>query len=386
MPHLLEDLAPIEPPSPLRVLDGGARAFPEVLRRIDQAQRRIGIKAFLWHDDEAGNAMARAVLGAAERGVQVSISKDRIAATYEYFGGNKQSFFHKRIGPGQRLQAWFLGTMYKARGSARQKPNPLAAQILAHPNIRVTSRHKRFDHAKLFAFDDRVLVLGSMGIGNSHHGEWVDVMVELEGETHLARLEERLAGEVEFDPARKIDFLVHSHDIHPKRSCPMLGERLALIDSAQRSLVIEMAYLGDPRFTTALVRAVQRGVDVTLITAARANVLGDLNRATCDKLLARTRAPENLKIVLLGRMVHTKLVVIDGRLCDVGSANFTPLSHGVYEEINLYADDPVFARRLEEVALAHVTEGELVAGRLDYRRLAANVERVIVAFQARKGA
>ena len=119
----------------------------------------------------------------------------------------------------------------------------------------------------------------------------------------------------------------------------MISHRLALIDGAEQSLTVEMAYLSDRRFTAALARAVQRGVEVNLVTADQADVLANINRATCDALMRLTGAPVNLTIVLLPRMVHSKVVVIDHRFSDIGSANFTPLSHGVYDEINLYVDD-----------------------------------------------
>jgi cardiolipin synthase len=209
-------------------------------------------------------------------------------------------------------------------------------------------------------------------------------MVETSGREHVDRLRARLRGEVEFDPDRRIDFLVHSRDVHPRGTCPMIDERIALIDSAEQTVTVEMAYLGDKRFTAALLRAVRRGVNVVLITS-RSDVLGNLNLATCDVLLRRTGAPQNLTICLLPRMVHSKFVVVDSRLSDIGSANFTPLSHGVYDEINMYVDDADFAQRLEEVALAHCTEGRVVSERVGYRRFASQVERAIVAYQARKG-
>jgi cardiolipin synthase A/B len=367
-----------------RVFNGGKMAFQEILRRIDDSQRRVEMRAFLWRDDAAGNQLGEAILGAAERGVQVVIHKDRIAAVYEYTGGNKQSFFHKRPTPTHALQAWFLSTVYRAPGSFKQKPNPLAEAILSHPNITVNHKRKRFDHSKLFVFDDRWVTLGSMGIGDNHYHEWLDVMVEVEGAEHVERLRQRLAGDDEFDPSRPVDFLVHSREAHRPRTCPMLSHRLALIESAATSLTVEMAYLGDPRFTAALIRAVRRGVDVTLITAARADVLGNLNLATCDKLLRATRAPDNLTIVLLPRMVHTKMVIIDHRITDIGSANFTPLSHGVYDEINLYCDDERFARALEAAAYGHCAEGRLVERRVGYRRFHSSIERAIVAYQSRK--
>lgn len=371
--------------SKLRVFHAGEIAFSEILRRIERSERSIEMRAFLWRDDEVGNRLGDALLRAAERGVKIRIHKDRIAAVYEYTGGNKQSFFHKRVSPTQGFQAWFLGTVYRARGSFRQRPNPLAEAILTHPNIEVNYKRKRFDHSKLFIFDERYITLGSMGIGDNHHNEWVDVMVELDGAEHVRRLRARLAGEVDFDPGQDIDFLVHSREIHRPRSCPMLSERLALIESARSSLTVEMAYMGDRRFTAALLRALERGVQIKLVTAAMADVLGNLNRSTCDTLLRHTGAPSNLSIVLLPRMVHSKIVIVDRRVCDIGSANFTPLSHGVYDEINMYAASEAFARDLEAAVDVHCLEGQVVEGRIGYRKLHSSIERAIVAYQSRKG-
>lgn len=368
-----------------RVLGTGREAFPAILDRIARARRSIEIRAFLWRDDATGNALGTALLDAADRGVKVTIHKDRIAAVYEYAGGSRQSFFHKRVDPVRGFQAWFIGRMYRASGSFKQKPNPVADAMLAHRNISVEHRRKRFDHSKLFIIDEDTLILGSMNIGDAHHTEWVDLMIELDGAHHLARLRERMAGHDEFDPSRGIDFLVHSREAHRPRTCPMLTHRLALIDAARESLTIEMAYMGDRRFTQALARAVQRGVEVTLVTAWQSDVAANLNRATCDALMRTTGAPKNLTIVLLPRMVHSKVVVIDHRWVDIGSANFTSLSHGVYDEINLYADSVPFARAMEDEIARHCLEGRIVEQRVGYRRMYTHLERAIMLYQSRKG-
>ena len=64
-----------------------------------------------------------------------------------------------------------------------------------------------------------------------------------------------------------------------------------------------------------------RGVDVKIVIAEAADVLANINRATCDTLMRITGAPQNLTIVLVPRMVHSKVVVIDHRWSDVGSAS-----------------------------------------------------------------
>jgi cardiolipin synthase len=369
----------------VRVLGAGDVAFQTIVEKVRNAERSVEIRAFLWRDDEAGNMLGDAVLAAANRGARVTIHKDKIAAVYEYTGGNKQSFFHKRVDPIRGLQAWFLGAVYRAPGSFKQRPNSLAQQILSHPNIRVEHQRKRFDHSKLFIIDDRTLVLGSMGIGDNHRHDWIDIMVEVEGGEHIERLRERMAGLDEFDPSRGIDFLVHSREAHRKNSCPMISHRLALIDGAEWSLTVEMAYLTDRRFTAALARAVQRGVEVNLVTADQADVLTNINRATCDALMRLTGAPRNLTIALVPRMVHSKVVVIDHRFCDIGSANFTPLSHGVYDEINLYVDSEPFARAVEAEIDRHREHSRVAESRLSYRRMYSGLERAIMAYQSRRG-
>jgi cardiolipin synthase len=369
----------------LRVLGSGDAAFQAILERIRGAKKSVEIRAFLWRDDEAGNLLGEAVLAAAERGAEVIIHKDRIAAVYEYTGGNKQSFFHKRVDMVRGIQAWVLGAVYRAPGSFKQRPNQLAERILSHERITVEHMRKRFDHSKIYIVDDHYLALGSMGIGDNHRHEWLDVMIEAEGEQHVRRLRERMAGLDEFDPSRGLDFLVHSREAHRKKSCPMISHRLALIDAAKNSLTVEMAYLGDNRFTAALSRAVQRGVHVKLVTADHADVLGATNRSVCDTLMRTTGGPQNLTIVLLPRMVHSKVVVIDHRWVDVGSANFTALSHGVYDEINLYADCEPFALALEAEIGSHCGDGLIVDSRLRWRRMYSGLERAIVAYQSRRG-
>jgi cardiolipin synthase len=399
--------------SDLHVLGGGAEAFGAILGHIASAQKSIEIHAFLWHDDEIGNKLGQAVLDAAERGVRVWIHKDRVAAAYELSGGNNQSFFHKVAKPTEKLQAWVLDRTYgekrpkitklpkserkeaklerkeaklERKEAKRQRQNPLVDQILAHPQITVSYEKKRFDHSKIFIFDDKVLILGSMGIGDDHHDDWIDMMVEARGEEYVQRLRQRMSGEVEFDHTRRVDFLLHNQAAHEKKTCPMLNERLDLIGSAKETLVIEMAYLGDVRFTKAMISAVKRGVDVTLVTGRDVNVLQSLGKATLAKLLKDTGAPDNLTIILHPRMVHAKMVVVDDRYCDVGSANFTKLSHGVYDEVNLYVDDKDLAAELSAHALGHREDGEVLKGQISYNKLVSQIERATVAYQSRNGA
>jgi cardiolipin synthase A/B len=373
-----------EPAAEFDLLPGGEVAFERILRRIDEARRSIWMRCFDWRDDETGQAIANALLRAADRGVKITILKDRVAMHYEYLEASKQSFFHKKIDLLPRLQTWFLMAGYWQWGSLRQKASPLADALTGHQNVSVSHDRKRFDHAKLYVFDDERVILGGMGIGDDFRWTNVDFMVEVSGADAAQRLADRYEGRAAFDPGRPFDYLLHSFQASARDEDSLVAHRLALIGSARKRLTVEMAYLGDHRCTDALIDAANRGVFVTMLTSARANVIADLNLYTCDQILRRTRNADNVRIVLHPRMVHGKAMVVDTEWVDIGSTNFTPLSHGGYEEVDLYCRDHELARRVEAAIEKDIEDGMPASVPVPYRRIYAVVERAIVKYQARR--
>jgi cardiolipin synthase len=365
------------------LLDGGGIAFERILHCIEGARRSISIRCFDWRDDGTGQELARTLMAAADRGVRVTILKDLIGATYEYFEGSRRSFFHQAPDARTRLGALGLMTAYCAWTPRASHPSPLADAMLEHPNIEVHKDQRRFDHAKIYVIDEEVLFIGGMGVGDDARFTNVDFMAEVRGSEHVARYHARVDGLAQFDPRLAIDFLVHTAAVHSRRDCPLLCDRLQLIRNARSSLAIEMAYLGDRRITDELVRAVSRGVELTLITAANANVIGDLNLATCDELLCRTGAPAHLRVVLHPRMVHSKVMVVDHTTVELGSANFTVLSHGLYDEADVHIQDAAFIRAVETALARHVAEGRAAGPRIRFNRAYAWLERAVIAHQSR---
>jgi len=364
----------------LELLAGGTVAFARILRRIDEARRSITVRSFEWRDDDTGQSVARALLRAAHRGVSVTILKDRLGGFYEHLAGAKQSFFHKDIDFSARWQLWGLMFFYGRWGSLRQLPSPLAEELSTHPRVRLVNE-KRFDHAKLFVFDDQTIILGGMGIGDDFRDVNVDFMVEVIGADAVARLGDRYEGRARFDPGRSFDFLLHASEGNERTGESLAAQRLALIDSARERLTIAMAYLGDRDATEALCRAVARGVRVTLLTAARADVGGDLNLFSCARLLRRTGSPQNLRLILHPTMVHGKAIVGDAAWVDLGSTNFTRLSHDGYEELNLFSRDATFAREVEQAIEREI--GALPPARLPlgYKVWRLGFEALITSFQ-----
>jgi cardiolipin synthase len=366
----------------LLLLEGGTAFFDRLFARVARATRSIELRCFDWRDDETGELMARALIAAADRGVRVTVLKDLVGATYEYYEGSQQSFLHKTIDWRTRREAMLLRLVYGRLAWPRPRPNPLADAFLAHPNIAVEGYRRRFDHSKVYVIDDEVLFVGGVGVGDSERLMNLDFMIELDGAAYVERYRARDAGTAAFDPGRAIDFLLHSVAVNGRRDCPLLASRLRLLASAESRITIEMAYLGDPRVTDALVDAVNRGVALTLVTGTRSNVIPDLNLATCDALLRRTGAPPRLRVVLHGKPVHSKLIVVDGVIVDLGSTNFTRLSHGGYDEVDVYVRDAGLAQALEDAVERHVASGTLVEGRVPFNRLRAALESAVATRQA----
>jgi len=373
------------PNATFELLAGGKAAFARILARIAEARQTILVRAFEWRDDDTGRSIAGALLAAAERGVKVTIWKDRIGGYYEHLEATKQSFFHKKINLHARLQLWCLMTFYNRWGSLAQSPNELASALLAHPNVSFVSE-KRFDHAKLYVFDDQTVILGGMGIGDDFRDVNVDFMVEIAGGDAALRLTARYEGRAMFDPRRSFDYLLHSFRGHARNGESLSAQRLELIAGVRDRLTIGMAYLGDPEPTDALVAAVKRGVQVTLLTAARANVGADINLLTCAQILQRTGSPANLRVIFHPRMVHAKVLVGDGEWVDLGSTNFTRLSHGGYEEVDVFCRDRMFARRVEQAIAEEARAGTPATLPLDYRLWRLAFELGVSAFQGRKKA
>jgi len=142
--------------------------------------------------------------------------------------------------------------------------------------------------------------------------------------------------------------------------------------------------LGDPRFTQALIDAVKRGVHVSIMIDQKSNVLASLNRGTCDQILRATGAPSNLDIFLNPNTLHSKLMVIDREIVALGSANFTQISHGVYEEVDCFCRDIALAQQTEALFAEHARGCVKAGKRLRYNRLSWRIEGAIVAYQARK--
>ena len=323
----------------ITLLVDGKAAFPEILRCIESARESIRINMFIWRDDEIGNRVARAVLDAAERGVQVDISVDRYGVVLEKAEESKRSFFHKEQTLTEKIKTRTLELLYPMPGAprgAKDEASALYRAVMSHPNIRVERDTFKADHSKFYIFDGETVILGGVNIEDKENGAdmqgrvYQDYMMKMTGRDCV----DNFLAALEWGGGQTADYCFGVNVKEPVWRFGMERLYLDMIESAQQELTITMAYFSPlPRFVEAIAAAHRRGVRVTLLVPERANFQSDSNHKTVKKLLRLT--DNGITVYFSPKMVHTKLVANENWV-SFGSTNITKKAFGQLNELNLF--------------------------------------------------
>ena len=363
---------------PIRLLvgdgegDGAAPTFDRVEELLAEAERSVEIFMFVWRNDEIGNRLGRAVLAAARRGVRIRIKKDVAAVMYERIEMNRKSFFHLPLPALRRWKFRVFGLTFPDTYVEDDFDDEVGAAVMAHPNVEID--WVNHTHTKYYIFDERVMLTGSINVEDRHRG-YRDYMFEIVGEEHVRRFRERDAGSVELDPEREIDFLLNriTTDGHEFEIKPRMIEAL---DGAVESVYIEMAYIGDPDISQAIVNATGRGVEITMLFSREANIGDDINWRALHEICRR--AP--VQVVITDKMIHSKLILIDNRQVIAGSANFSVFSMRKAVELDVVVRglpqflESVRAESRRRIAESHPVESP--GGLKPYNRVLAGLQQL----------
>jgi cardiolipin synthase len=317
-----------------KVLTNGDEAFPAMLSAIEGAKYRVSFEGYIFDAGKIGEAFAAAFEAAARRGVEVRLVLDSVGAAMDENQIERLEKAGVKIG-------WF---------------NPVRSLGVEEVNYRT--------HRKALVVDGDVAFVGGIGIADQwledlpDEPKWRDTHVEVRGPAAInveAAFHENwieTGGVVEAD--------VLTHDRQPDGmaqsivvwSSPEGGTNamkllyLLAIASARETLDIQSPYvITDESVNWSLEEARKRGVRVRLLTE------GDLTDAKPVKFAGRAAYERFLQQGMevyeyQPAMMHSKVLIVDGRLSIVGSANFDNRSFELNDELNIAIFNPDVAREL----------------------------------------
>lgn len=334
----------------LELLENGEAFFPAVIAAVDAAEREVVIETFILFDDKVGQALHRALLDAAKRGVSVDLTVDGYGSP-----DLGEAFVKPLTDAGVRFHVY--------------SPQPPFLGIRVNPLRRL--------HRKIVVVDGKCAFVGGINYSADHLGDFgpmakQDYSVRVEGplvdDIHRFALDaiapvrprrwwrpkrpRPLAKEARPLGSVRCAFVSRDNDGHHDdiERCYRAGIR-----GAKREVIIANAYFFPGyRLLRELRRAAKRGVRVVLILQGEPDM--PIVR-TAAELLYESLVRAGVEIhEYCRRPLHGKVAVIDGHWATVGSSNLDPLSLSLNLEANILMLDPEFAGVLKgrlEHLIAH---------------------------------
>ena len=300
----------------LELLVGGEEAFKEILSALDVATSSIFVQTFIWKNDNIGRQIVARLKTAADGGVEVTIRKDLLGTVFE------------------------LGEVLKGKLS----PVFTKSGLRGYGNVDVETKLLRdTDHSKYFIIDKRVVIFGGMNIGDEYHTKWHDYMAAIRSERWAEAFEKKvLEGSPWPNPAPFV-VTVNDKDITEIRTA-----LIEMIDHAKENVIIEHAYFSDDKLIAAVRRAAARGISVDVVLPKEPDTHIYANRVTINKLLEEgtKKVP---RIFLYPKMSHAKVVLADGMIAALGSANLTPRSMRTSREVTIFAHGESHSKFIKEL-------------------------------------
>jgi phosphatidylserine/phosphatidylglycerophosphate/cardiolipin synthase-like enzyme len=218
--------------------------------------------------------------------------------------------------------------------------------LKGHKNIQVdTDLFADTDHSKYYIFDERSVIFGGMNIADEYHLQWHDYMVLLRGKAWTEAFTNKVLKQLPWPPYSPLVLTLNNSEETEIRTAT-----IEIIENATKSVLMEHAYFSDDKVIDAVKHAAARGIRVEIILPKVPDTHLYANMATVNRLLDSEsgKAP---RVFLYPHMSHAKVIMTDGRIVAIGSANLTPRSMLTSKEITLFvhgdATSP-FIRELRE--------------------------------------
>jgi cardiolipin synthase A/B len=323
----------------IEVLTNGENFYEAELEAIRKAQRSINIEAYIFEKGEVTRRFVEALTERAKAGVKVNLVLDGIGSFATW-----KSYFHDLRAAGGRVE-WYHGFKW----------NELP---------RLNSR----THREILVVDCEVAFVGGAGFADHwllpkrKRPRWRDTVCRIQGdavsalqatfvENWLEASGELLTEDEYFcfkqAPSDAVTLVIDSSLTSGQSTRARMLFQTLLASAKERIDITTPYFLPDKGLRDEIIRAVERGVKVTVICPGRHN----------DHLLTRHSSRRLYGALLRAgaeiyeyrkSMIHAKILIVDGRWSVFGSTNMDHRSFSINDEVNVASNDLTLAARFRE--------------------------------------
>ena len=323
----------------VELLIDGQQTFDSIAAGIERAERYVLFQFYIIRDDELGRRMGKLLCDRARAGVRVCLLYDEIGS-YSF--------------PGTRLHKQLLQTGVEVVPFNTTQGRRNRLQL----NFR--------NHRKVVVVDGREAWIGGLNIGNEYlHGnrrlgKWRDTHVRFSGPAaHGAELafatdwlwatRKTLDVEWAFSTPGDGDCRVLVYPSDPASDYEEAGlmYHQLIVEARERIWIASPYFVPDRAIISALQLAALRGVDVRVMIPEKAEgiVLAMANWSYTRELM-----PLGVKVYRYQEgFMHQKVVLMDGAMAGVGTANFDNRSFRLNFEITVLVESDAFAHDVEQM-------------------------------------
>ncbi|OSX53285.1 cardiolipin synthase [Anoxybacillus ayderensis] len=310
-----------------RVLTNGEETFAAIFAELEKAEHHIHLEYYIVRDDDIGQRLKHILIQKAKKGVHVRFLYDAVGS-------------------------WKLSKTYiQEMREAGVDMIPFSPVRLPFLNNTINFRN----HRKIIVIDGKVGFVGGLNIGdeylgkNDYFGFWRDTHLLVYGEAvrtlQLIFLQDwyYMTGQqlltMNYLSAPTVDEAIGGVQLvagGPDTKWEVIKHLFfAMITSAQRSIWIASPYfIPDEDIFTALKVAALSGIDVRLLVPKRPDkkIVFYASRSYFPELL---EAGATIYEYEKGFM-HSKIIVVDGELASIGTANMDMRSFHLNFEVNAF--------------------------------------------------
>lgn len=340
---LRTDKAILTEQNEIDIFTDGKEKFSHLFADLKAAQHHINIEYFTIRDDETGRQLVQILEERAAAGV-------RIRVIFDQFGshGRNKKLFKKLQELGGEVEPFLAGKF----------------QLLT---FRVNFR----DHRKLVIIDGKLGYIGGFNVANQYlkeskkFGYWRDTHIRIQGDGVLSLQSRFFLDWNATHKTKRVDFnkqYFPQSNVQGTTALQIVSSGpdsdleqikrgyMQMIATARESIVIQTPYfIPDSGMLEVIQNAALSGIDVHVMIPQMPDhpFVYQATKYYANEILQRGAKVS----VYNGGFLHAKVIIVDGKIASVGSANFDIRSFKLNFEANAFMYDKKVAEKL--VAVFH---------------------------------